>query len=75
MKKQKRKSYAKLVVDLGYIVDPDNHDMIQEAQQCFYEDLMSAYKYGDLYDCITLVKSPGSKKSEIPSFLLEQEDQ
>ena len=75
MKKTKRKKYAKLIVDLGYVVDPENHDMIQEAHQCFYEDLMSAYKYGDLYDCIRLVESPSSKKSEIPSFLLEQEDQ
>lgn len=73
MKKQKRKKYSKLVIDLGYVVDPDNHDMIQEAQQCFYEDLMSAYKYNDLYDCIRLVESPESKKSDIPSFLLEED--
>jgi hypothetical protein len=74
MKNQKRKKYGKLIIDLGYVVDPDNHDMIQEAQQCFYEDLMSACKYGDLYNCIRLVESPKSKKSEIPSFLIGQQD-
>ena len=71
--KRKRKKYARLVVDLGYVVDPNNDEMVQNAHECIYEDLMNAYKYGDLYDCIKMVDSPGSTKKDIPQFLLEED--
>lgn len=73
--RKKRKKYARLVVDMGYVVDPENPEMVQEAQQCFYEDIMSAYKYGDLYNCIKTVDSPGSTQKDIPQFLLEEDIQ
>lgn len=75
MKQQRKKlkKYARLVVDMGYVVDPENPEMVQEAQQCFYEDIMNAYKYGDLYNCIKTIDSPGSTQKDIPEFLLGEE--
>lgn len=72
--KKKKKKYSKLVIDLGYVVDPEDSDMVQEAYACFYEDIRSAYKYGDIYDHIKIVDSPSSTRKDIPQFLLEKDD-
>jgi hypothetical protein len=62
---------VKLVIDLGYVVPADNEEMIKEATNCFYEDLMNFVKYNELYDAIKIVEAPQSTAEDIPEFLRE----
>jgi hypothetical protein len=61
---------VKLVIDLGYVVPEGNETMIQEAKECFYEDLMNFYKYDELFDAIKVVDAPNASEKDIPEFLL-----
>jgi hypothetical protein len=47
--------------------------MIQRAKECFYEDIMDAYKYDEVFDMIDIVEAPEAAESDIPEFLLEEE--
>ena len=48
--------------------------MVQQAKDSLYEDLMNAYKYNELPDWLTVVPDPKAKASEIPEFLLEDNE-
>lgn len=72
MKKAKKvKNLGKIVIDLGYVVDVDDKDMIEEAKRCFYEDLMSAYVNNELISWMEVIKQKGLTESDIPEHLLE----
>jgi hypothetical protein len=67
--------YQRLIIDLGYVVRSGDDEMIQRAKECFYEDVMNAVKYDELFDMIDIVDAPGAKEKDIPEFLLEEEDE
>jgi hypothetical protein len=58
-------------VELGYVVDLDNKDMVQHARECLVEDLMSMAKYEE-YDANIREEYDGRlRKSDIAEFLVE----
>tara|TARA_B100000614_G_scaffold222415_1_gene210181 strand:+ start:171 stop:386 length:216 start_codon:yes stop_codon:yes gene_type:complete len=65
---------GKVVINLEYVVDLDNKEMVAQAQDALYEDLMSAYKYNGLANWIGIREGgEGLSESDIPEFLLEEE--
>jgi hypothetical protein len=65
--------YKRLIIDLGYVVPAGDDEMIQHAKEAFYEDIMNAYKYDEVFDMIDIVDAPEATEADIPEFLLEQE--
>ena len=61
---------GKVCISHSYIVDLDNQDMVDEAKDCFYEDICNAIKYDEIYGDIKVVEAPEAKESDIPEFLL-----
>jgi hypothetical protein len=66
--------YKRLTLDLGYVVRAGDDQMIQHAKEAFYEDIMNAVKYDELFDWIDIVDAPEATEADIPEFLLEEED-
>ena len=66
--------YKRLTLDLGYVVRAGDDQMIQHAKEAFYEDIMNAVKYDELFDWIDVVDAPEATEADIPEFLLEEED-
>ena len=66
--------YKRLIIDLGYVVRAGDDEMIQCAKTAFYEDIMSMYKYDELFDAIQTVDAPEATEADIPEFLLETEE-
>ena len=66
----------KVTLDLYYVVDAEDEQMIHYAKDCLYEDIMSAVKHDELFDLIRVVDAPpNAKECDIPEFLLEEEDE
>lgn len=61
-------------IGLAYTVDLDNPDMVEHAKECVYEDIMNAVKYNELGGWIKTAEAPDAKESDIPDFLLEDDD-
>ena len=69
------KTLAKITIDLGYVVDINDPDMIEHARNAFYEDIMSMVKYRELGDAIEVGEpDPSLSESDIPSFLFDDKD-
>jgi hypothetical protein len=64
--------YQKVTLDLYYIVRAGDDEMIQHAKDSLYEDIMSAYKNDELYDCIRVVDAPDASEEDVPEFLQEE---
>ena len=62
----------KVTLDLYYVVDAEDEQMIHYAKDCLYEDIMSAVKHDELFGLIRVVDAPGAKECDIPEFLLEE---
>jgi len=63
---------AKVCVSHHYIVDLDNADMVEEAKNALYEDIMNSVKYNELFSCIDVITKEDSKEwadTDIPEFL------
>lgn len=54
-----------------YFVDLNDADMVQEAKDCLYEDIMSIVKNQEVYDCIGTGEAPEATYNDIPEFLKE----
>jgi len=67
------KKYKRLIIDLGYVVDAGDDEMIQRAKECFYEDVINLDKWNELFETITEVDAPEATEADIPEFLLEEE--
>ena len=67
MKKKKR--FGRVGIRHSYVVDLDDKGMIQEAKDCLYEDLMSAYKYDEIHTYIDVEEDPNADEADIPEFL------
>jgi len=65
---------GRICVDLNYIVDMDNDEMVRHATEALYEDLMQGIKYGDLADWIRISEDKDAKQEMIPEFLLEEQN-
>ena len=65
---------GRICVDLNYIVDMDNDEMVRHATEALYEDLMQGIKYGDLANWISISEDKNAKEDMIPEFLLEKEN-
>lgn len=59
---------------ISYVVDLENENMIDEARQCVYEDVMNAVKYDEVAENIDVKDDPSAKTEDIPEFLTEQID-
>lgn len=69
------KTLAKITIDLGYVVDINDPDMIEQARNAFYEDIMSMVKYGELGDAIEIGEpDPTLTTDDIPAFLFDDKD-
>lgn len=66
---------GKVVIDIGYVVNLDNEEMVEEAKDCLYEDVMNAVKFNEVSSWIKIQKNDGTlKKEDIPSFLSGEEE-
>jgi hypothetical protein len=65
---------GRICVDLNYIVDMDNEEMVRHATEALYEDLMQGVKYGDLTNWIRVSEDKDAKEDMIPEFLLEEKN-
>ena len=66
------KNLARLVIDLSYVVDVNDPDMIEHARASLYEDVMDAVKYNRLAEVIEIQDvDPTLTEEDIPEFLLE----
>lgn len=72
MAKKKKMRLGRVCINHSYVVDLDNPDMVQEAKDCLYEDLMNAYKYNEFGDNIDVVEDKTASEEDIPEFLLEE---
>ena len=66
---------GRVCLDLNYIVDMDNEEMVKRAYECLYEDLMQGVKYGNIGNWIDVIEDKNANPSMIPDFLLEKEDE
>lgn len=67
---------GKVKIEIEYVVDLDNDDMVSEAKNAIYEDLMNAVKYNELFNHIEVTDEDKTlKKEDIAGFLKEEEDE
>jgi hypothetical protein len=71
------KRLGRVVFDLGYVVDLDDREMIEEARTSIVEDIYSAIKYGELDQYIEIRDDPEATADEadIAEFLLESAEE
>lgn len=65
---------AKMSINLGYVVDLDNEEMVNYAKECLYDDIMQLVKYNEVADLVEhceCVESPDLTEDDIPEFLIE----
>jgi hypothetical protein len=63
---------GKVEITHSYIVDLDTPDMVQEAKDALYEDVMSAVKFDELHAMIDVNEAPDADPGEIAEFLQEE---
>jgi hypothetical protein len=66
---------GRVTLNISYIVDMDNEDMVKHAIESFYEDLMQGVKYGHITDWIDVIEDKNATEDMIPEFLLEKENE
>ena len=65
---------GRISLDLNYIIDMDNEEMVRHAIEALYEDLMQGVKYGDLANWIRISEDKDAKEDMIPEFLLDEQN-
>jgi hypothetical protein len=66
---------GRVCLDLNYIVDMDNDEMVKHAVESLYEDLMQGVKYGNISNWIDVIEDKNATADMIPEFLLEKENE
>lgn len=61
---------GRVYFNINYVVDLDNKDMVDEAKQCVFEDVMNAVKYDEVAAHIEVVSDATATEEDIPEFLL-----
>ena len=64
---------GRVCIEHSYIVDLDNQDMVDEAKDALFTDIMSAHNYQELGQMIKVVNAPDADEGDIPEFLMEEE--
>lgn len=64
--------YGRVFFEISYVVDLDDRDMVDDAKQCVFEDVMSAVKNDEVTECIKIKLDPEARADDIPEFLLNQ---
>jgi len=63
-------------VSTEYVVDLDNKEMVDHAKDCIVEDINNAIKYFEVYGLLEIdTDGHGLEESDIPEFLLENEEE
>jgi hypothetical protein len=77
MKAKKKKTRLGLVsFKSEYVVDLNDKEMVDHAKEAVCEDIDVAVKSVNMYEWIQVTKAPaGTKESDIPTFLLPEENQ
>ncbi len=65
---------GRITLNLSYIVDLNDQEMVETAKECLYEDIHSMVKYNELWEAIVVKEDSKAKESEIPSFLIKEEN-
>lgn len=68
------KRLGRVQLNLSYVVDLDDNEMVQTAKECLFEDINSMIKYNELWEAITIKDDPKAKESDISSFLLKDNE-
>ena len=63
--------FVKVCITLSYVVPADEDEAIEFAKNSLHEDLMNAYKYGEVYDLIDVEEAPDADYSDVPDFISE----
>jgi len=66
-------NFGRVTFNVSYVVDLDNKDMIGDAKQCVFEDVMNAVKYDEVAALIKVAADPAAAQEDIPEFLLDYE--
>jgi hypothetical protein len=61
-------NFVRVKISLDYVV-PNDEEIIAEAKESLYEDLMNAYKYDELADWVEVEDAPDANTDDIPDFL------
>jgi hypothetical protein len=63
---------GKVKIQIEYVVDLDDEEMVQHAFDALYEDLCGACKYDSIHDVLEITEEdPSLKQEDIPEFLLD----
>lgn len=63
---------GRVYVEIGYLVDLDNKDMVEHATEAIYEDVRQLARDGEEFDlAVNTKEAPSAKEGDIPSFLTE----
>lgn len=60
---------GRVYFNLSYVVDMNNQEMVEQAKEAIYEDIMSALKYNEIDSYIELKLDKKAKAKDIPDFL------
>lgn len=64
------KKLGRVYFNLSYVVDMNNLEMVENAREAIYEDIMSAIKYGEVNSYIAMKSDKKARVKDIPEFLL-----
>jgi hypothetical protein len=67
---------GRIAFDLGYVVDLDNNEMVDEAKECILEDIRNAIKFGELDQYLETQPAPdNATEADIPEFLIHADEE
>lgn len=73
---EKKMRLGRVAINTGYIVDLDNEEMVQHAKDSLYEDIYNAIvKSNEIFNYIVIEQNMDAKEEDIPSFLLDEDDE
>ena len=64
---------GRVTFNVSYVVDLDNKNMVDDAKQCVFEDVMNAVKHDEVAALITVATDSTATQEDIPEFLLDYE--
>jgi hypothetical protein len=67
---------GRIAFDLGYVVDLDNNEMVEDAKVCILEDIENAIKFGELDQYLEVQPAPdNATEADIPEFLIHADEE
>ena len=62
---------GRLIIDLDYVVNLDDKDMVEVAKDCFCRDLLDMFDHNEVHSEIDIREDPKLTEEDIPGFLKE----